>query len=55
MSAFPSYDDRKIATENVSQKQKNLLTKMSDMTRRFEDILTSFSSNKGNGQVQVQN
>ena len=30
-----------------------LLTKMSDMTRRFEVILTSFSSDKRNGQVQV--
>ena len=33
----------------------HLLTKMSDMTRRFEVIMTSFSSDKRNGQVQVQN
>ena len=31
----------------------HLLTKMSDMTRRFEVIMTSFSSDKRNGQVQV--
>ena len=31
----------------------HLLTKMSDMTRRFEVILTSFLSDKRNGQVQV--
>ena len=30
-----------------------LLTKMSDMTRRFDVILTSFASDKRNGQVQV--
>ena len=32
----------------------HLLTKMSDITRRFEAILTSFSSDKCNGQVQVK-
>ena len=31
----------------------HLLTKMSDMTRRFEVIMTSFSSDKCNRQVQV--
>ena len=31
----------------------HLLTKMSDMTRRFEVIMTSLSSDKRNGQVQI--
>ena len=31
-----------------------LITKMSDMTRRFEVILTSFSSDKCNGQFKFK-
>ena len=32
---------------------KQRVTKMSDMTQLFEVIMTSFSSDKRNGQVQV--
>ena len=32
----------------------HLATKMSDMTRRFEDILTSFSSDECNGQFKFK-
>ena len=37
----------------IFSSKTHFITKMSDMTRRFEVIMTSFSSDKRNGQVQV--
>ena len=47
---------RNISSFEIRRRKRfdiHLLTKMSDMTRRFEVIMTSFSSDKRNGQVQV--